>query len=439
MRAFKWLTGLLIVITITLALIPKPSVQKNRPAFLELDDPIIIDWLGQQYPLIFPPDESERALVAEPLPAYFNTYDTLVAENFIRDQGTAATCWAFAANTLMEVAIAKDFGERYDFSENHLIRNSPIPATAESGGNFFMSWVYYLNHLGPITEEGIISPYRPKGYYEINDDIIAIKSAILNRGAALSSIYLNEKDEAVYNKQTASYYNSQSEKRRSHELVLVGWDDHYSKELFATKPTTDGAFIAQNSFGTGWGEKGLFYVSYEDVHIKGHVFVLDKLSYTSSNEVVYYRDETGLTHFESIEESLTPTAILPFVPSKNQVLKQISLYTGTSPLSLELYWGSGAFSGDLGPIRYQFDHVAKGYQTLPLPIGFSVLENEPYWVAVRFNGDKKFIVPIEAPYPGIDYTISGKPNEGYLMGAGKPVDLFTLRKNANLAIRLIFE
>lgn len=439
MRALKWLFGMVIFITIVLSLLPNTSVPSNTPEILKLNDPSITAWLSEHYPLIFSPAETEDITAAEALPTYFNTYDILNAENFIRDQGTAATCWAFAANTLLEIGIAMDFGALYDFSETHLIANSPIPATEESGGNFLMSWIYYLNRLGPVTEEGEFSPFRPTGYFEINDDLNAIKRAIIERGVVLSSIYLNEEDETVYHKQTSSYYNSTPAKLRSHELVLVGWDDDYSKDLFATSPGKDGAFIAQNSFGTGWGENGLFYISYEDVHVKGHVYALDAVSPSLSNDSVFYRDETGLTHFESIEESLTPTAILPFSQPKNSTLKKISLYTGTSPMTLEIFWGAGDFEGELGPTKYQFESVPKGYQTFEFPIGFSVMANEPYWVAVRFKGDKKFIVPIEAPYPGIDYTISGNPNEGYLMGSGKPYDLFTLRNNASLAIRLVFE
>ena len=65
----------------------------------------------------------------------------------------------------------------------------------------------------------------------------------------------------------------------SHAVTIVGWDDHYSRELFGENtPPGDGAFLIKNSFGkmgddSKAGEQSLFregylWLSYYDATIQ---------------------------------------------------------------------------------------------------------------------------------------------------------------------------
>ena len=168
------------------------------------------------------------------LPVAYNTYDTLDATKLLRNQGTAATCWAYAANSMFEIAIAKQTNVYNDFSETHLIQYTTIPSTLESGGNFQASRIYYQNRFGPVDESTTLttvvqSPYQLTGFAEINADITATKQAIFEYGSVLTSIYLNESDEAVYSKKNTAYYNDKADRQRTHELILVGWDNQIGR------------------------------------------------------------------------------------------------------------------------------------------------------------------------------------------------------------------
>ena len=98
----------------------------------------------------------------------------------------------------------------------------------------------------------------------------AVKEAIMEYGAATISYYhadtyLNTSTSAYCFKQTASY-GSSSYQYGNHAVTVVGWDDNYSKSNFKSSygPSSNGAWIIKNSWGTGIGVDGYFYVSFED-------------------------------------------------------------------------------------------------------------------------------------------------------------------------------
>lgn len=65
---------------------------------------------------------------------------------------------------------------------------------------------------------------------------------------------------------TWAHYAYEDSLSMSHAVLIVGWDDNYSKENFQAdhQPPEDGAWIVRNSWGEKWGLDGYFYVSYYD-------------------------------------------------------------------------------------------------------------------------------------------------------------------------------
>lgn len=384
------------------------------------------------------------------LPKAFDTYSILDAAKFVRNQGSAATCWAFAANSLFEIKIAKVTGVINDFSEDHLISNTPIPSTYESGGHFLVSSIYYQNGLGPVDES--LAPidshsngkvfdvgYTLLDYTEINDNLISTKRAIFEHGAVLTSLYLNETDKTVYNTKTSSYFNSKDENLRTHELVLVGWDDAYSKDNFIVPPKSNGAFIAQNSFGNSWGKDGFFYVSYEDVHILSQVYAISDFELKTLKTTQYYYDKTGMTHFESFDSSNSAIGLNNFISKGNETLKRISVYTSEKNTRIDLYYGLGTFSNDKG---FAFDSPKlslripdKGYHTIDLPESLLLKVKSGFWIATKFTAKSPFVVPIEAPYPGIYYPLTANVGEGYIGNGLIFKDMTAIREKASIVLR----
>lgn len=92
-----------------------------------------------------------------------------------------------------------------------------------------------------------------------------IKEAVQKYGAVQTSLYMSREtvlpETGYYNEWTAAYYDPQEE-TQNHEILILGWDDSFSRFLFAQTPDQDGAFICQNSWGEDFGDQGIFYVSY---------------------------------------------------------------------------------------------------------------------------------------------------------------------------------
>lgn len=79
----------------------------------------------------------------------------------------------------------------------------------------------------------------------------------------------------------------------NHDVVIIGWDDSYSKENFNVDLEGDGAFICQNSWGDTFGEDGVFYISYYDTNIGTHNVVYTKIEEPGNYDHIYQSDLCG--------------------------------------------------------------------------------------------------------------------------------------------------
>ncbi|MBR5960515.1 MAG: DUF4214 domain-containing protein [Clostridia bacterium] len=246
-----------------------------------------------------------------------------------RNQNPFGTCWAFAAVGAMEIDLIKDkkATSSIDLSEFFLAyfaaHNYPYPKDGgegdsvsvtinedykntrnylDLGGLSAMAYHILASLIGTTTEAD--NPYPTKrsegeklpteytsiaaqitGAYNLKgSDSEGLKQQIQDHGSVKVSVYAIsdsskynkvvpiKKDGTVvgsvgYNSSTASLYGTY--KSTNHDVLLVGWDDNYSKDNFLSdlKPSSDGAWKARNSWGTGFGQNGYFWISYEDASL----------------------------------------------------------------------------------------------------------------------------------------------------------------------------
>lgn len=131
---------------------------------------------------------------------------------------------------------------------------------------------------------------------EIQEFRKKIKTHIKSSGGIRTSTYLSSEKYFYNNK--ALYINN-SDVESNHSVTIVGWDDNYSKTNFkpGNQPKNNGAWIVLNSYGSDWGEKGYFYISYDDALVEKWMDgVVSAKKYTDKPNLSYFTSPNGYTN-----------------------------------------------------------------------------------------------------------------------------------------------
>lgn len=265
------------------------------------------------------------------------------------DQGTYGTCWAFAATAALETALPED--EFEVFSVDHMTMNSGFYISPTQGGDYNMTIAYLSAWRGPVS--GTEDPYgdgmtdltlKPVKHLQEarifkEKNIAYIQSMILQYGGVESPIYMsisNAWDTSEdYEPFNAAYYYSGMEKA-NHDVVIIGWDDNYSRENFKHMPENDGAFLCRNSWGESFGEDGYFYVSYEDAVLGNSGVIYTRLENPDNYSIIYQTDMLGWVGTLGYEQSDAWFANV-YTTTSNEILKAVSFYAVGAKTEYELY------------------------------------------------------------------------------------------------------
>ena len=107
-----------------------------------------------------------------------------------------------------------------------------------------------------------------------------------------SSLQNAHSQSEFFNRKTNAYCYIGSEKP-NHDVVIIGWDDSFSRNNFTVNLEGDGAFICQNSWGQAFGDNGIFYVSYYDNNIGIHNLVYTCVEDVNNYDRIYQSDLCG--------------------------------------------------------------------------------------------------------------------------------------------------
>ena len=236
------------------------------------------------------------SLLRASIPTTYNLKDIIPENVVIRDQMQTNSCWAFATLGVLEssLGLRDKLNSKntisYDFSERHMNYTSTKSAFLNGktnkygfsreltdGGNFWMASAYLTNGNGAVDESSLpfennedkidiseiegkevtTTLYDTREFEEVTADekekvMDEMKEHIMNYGG----IYVNIHGAAIngdsYNNETGAIYCKDKEKEKiDHAVVVIGWDDNYSKENFNEKqrPQENGAWIVKNSWG----------------------------------------------------------------------------------------------------------------------------------------------------------------------------------------------
>lgn len=240
----------------------------------------------------------------------------------LRDQGNYGTCWAFAAIGLSEFdLISKNLADKsLNLSELQLAYFTYNSAVDPLGGTLGDQNIYHNDNAtnkyldvggtyqyairrlaqwsGAVKESDVpyttdfINNVLANGLgdeYAYSKDVAHlenayvmslknntddVKAAIIDHGAVGIQYYHNSSairfapngDYTYYDTATSGY---------SHNVMIVGYDDTYSKDNFkqSTQPEKDGAWLIRNSWGDGY--MSYFWMSYENASLSDAAWVFE--------------------------------------------------------------------------------------------------------------------------------------------------------------------
>lgn len=141
---------------------------------------------------------------------------------------------------------------------------------AETGDDAFKSLFgsqYIFEDNYDIPSAAYISEYHVQAVNQICAGILSntmIKQMIMEHGGVTVGINTYNKFWKGHDLSLYSHFGDKDVPTANHEVLIIGWDDEYSRDNFASRPEADGAWICKNSWGYESGESGIMYLSYYD-------------------------------------------------------------------------------------------------------------------------------------------------------------------------------
>ena len=220
-------------------------------------------------------------------------------------QGNYGTCWALTAVSALEAAVLP--GQRAAFSADHMANRNAYTVDVDAGGSYQMVMAYLSGWQGPVTEaedpygdgfspEGLEAAVHVQGMQLLDGcSTDEIKQAVREYGAVQTSLYMSREltrpDSPYYNEGTYAYCYPR-EQTQNHDVLILGWDDLFSRFRFRSIPECDGAFICMN-WWSGFGDDSIFYVSYGDANIARTGLVCSRVEAADNYDRLYQADDCG--------------------------------------------------------------------------------------------------------------------------------------------------
>lgn len=340
-----------------------------------------------------------------------DSYYSIIEDNCPLDVKTqqSGTCWTCAITSSIEGSYFKKYNEKISFDATDLCLKIYDDNKPEG-------WFVHRDKLDYGGWDWIACDYLPNGYegYYLKDawrydgnSCDEMKEGIKKHGPISVAVC----DNTSYKSTHDGYFtmNDDNPDHLDHEVIIIGWDDNFPKDYFSSPAQSDGAWICQNSKSKGWGNDGIYYISYESL-------IEDNVIFSMTNEYV------DVAFYDAGNEKQIATGDVCSVANvfdKKGTLAGIGTYTNSDyqKYKVEIY------EGDFGKLLCSVDGVLdiKGYHVTDLP---EPIEVEHYTVVIRFEG----LASVEGETYAIDddmveYVATSSENQSFVLMGDEWIDM----------------
>ncbi len=365
-------------------------------------------------------------------------------------------CWAYSALGALESSYLRAGGERLDLSEMHLsyyafAEGPGFTGSIHAGGFDNVAVAVLSRWTGAVLEKDLPeSAYPPSGAaagyanrLHLEDAYVlglqfadgglpivrdTVKGLIGDKGAVSVGIYMFADENGrrpYYDEANAAWFYNGPETVPNHAVILVGWDDDFSRRNFreGNRPVADGAWLARNHWGETFGDGGFFWVSYEDLGLRdGVAYVAGE---TDNFDKHYGHDALGWCNSVGVGEESAWAANVFTAGSVSERLDAVSFYTTANDASYEiLVYGDVRDPGNpaSGTLRLRQSGSERlcGYHTVRLRESVALAARERFSIVLRMTTpDFPYPVAVETAIQGYSDRASSARGESFFSEDGE--------------------
>jgi C1A family cysteine protease len=302
-----------------------------------------------------------RGFAPRALPARFDWRDQGMVSP-VKDQGNCGSCYAFATVASMESRLLLDGAGALDLSENNAKecnwrelagyeeppgqpRGSCDGGDAYIVADLFTKTGTVLESCDPYVAADVdcttACPYQHTvlGWSLISGEVVpsteVLKQYIHKHGPVKASMYVDENkgfDSSYDGSYTFNYAAPAAE--TNHGVLIVGWSDSLPPVPGSTEPAA--GWIVKNSWGTGWGDDGYYYVAYGTGNTGMYTsLVYDWQPYDPAGDLWHYDDDGGT--LGNWGGYLTMWGLAPFTAPRSTCVTRVEFWTTDATIDVDVF------------------------------------------------------------------------------------------------------
>ena len=377
----------------------------------------------------------------------------------VKNQGACGSCYAFGTVGSFESKLLIDGAGLYDLSENNAkecnwreVNNFQYPDPGDywgscNGGNAFML-ASLFSQKGTVLES--CDPYNAddvgcKSSCTYQQTVLdwrvvsgstvppegVLKQYLYDHGPLMTSMYVDPDFgfNSSYNGSYTLNYTSPAGST-NHLVLIVGWSNNLPPVQGSIFPAS--GWIVKNSWGTGWGNNGYFYITYGSGNIGlWSSFFDDWQSYDPNGDLWYYDDDGWWNGWGY--GSPTAWGLAKFIPDHNTNVTRVEFWTTDATTDVDVYlydnFNGSAPSGLLAS-KLNNSFSEPGYHSVALDTPVPVTSGNDIVAVVKFTNTS-------SPWP-----VAADPNgpietgRTYISSNGSSWADMGVARNTDLAIRV---